>query len=161
MIQILYMLLSTSVFFSVTSSFFFLSPFKHLIYFHLFISPFLSLSLCTSLSSTLSPSISLFVPMFVYLSQSLYFFFLLSLSPFVTLSAIVFSTLIYYLSLCVSLTSIDYIFPSFFVYTTFLSPSHVHRPSMFVFSFSFFFSIFVCFWFFLFLSLLLWSIASQ
>jgi hypothetical protein len=124
MIQILYLLLFTSVFFSVTSSYFFLSPFKYLIYFHLFISPFLSLYLCTSLSSTLSPSISLFVPMFVYISQSLYFFFLLFLSPYVTLSAIVFSTLIYYLSLCVSLISIDYIFPSFFcLYNLFVSIS--------------------------------------
>ncbi len=157
MIQILYLLLSTSMFFSVTPLFLFLSPFKHLLYFHLFISPFLSLSLCTSLLSILSPSLSLFVPMFVYFSHYLHFFFLLSISPFVTLSAIVSSTLIHYLFLCVSLTSIDFIFPFLFVYTTFLSPSHVHSLSMFVFSFSFSFSISVIF----FLSLLLWSVASQ
>jgi hypothetical protein len=56
--------ISTSVFFLVASAYLFLSPFKHLFYFHLF----LSLSLCTSLSPTLCPSIFIFVPMFVCLS---------------------------------------------------------------------------------------------
>jgi hypothetical protein len=60
--------------FSIASLCLFLSSFKHLLYFHLFLFPFLSLFLCTSLSSTLSPSIFLFVPMFICFSQSFYFY---------------------------------------------------------------------------------------
>jgi hypothetical protein len=89
----------------------FISPFKHLLYFHLSLSPFLSMSLCTSLSSTLFLSISLCVPMFVYLFESLYFYILLTLSRYVTVFITVSSTLIHSLSLCVSLTSIDSISP--------------------------------------------------
>jgi hypothetical protein len=76
--------------------------------------------------------------MSIYLFQSFYFYLLLSLSPYVTLFVIVFSTFIHSFSLCVSLTSIDSKSPSFFVYPTFLSPFHVHSPLMFVFSFSLF-----------------------
>ncbi len=91
--------ISTFVFFSVASMCLFLSPFKHLFYFHLFLSPFLSLSLCTSLSTTLSPSISLFVPMSICLSQFFYFYFpmWLCLLQFP-------STLNHSLSLCLSIS---------------------------------------------------------
>ncbi len=59
--------ISTFVSFSVASSCLFLSPFKHLFYFHLFLSPCLSMFLCISLSSTLSPSIFIFLPMSICL----------------------------------------------------------------------------------------------
>jgi len=90
--------------------------------------------------------------MSIYLFQSLYFYLLLSLSPYVTLFVTVSSTFIHSFSVCVSLTSIDSKSPSFFVYPTFLSPSHVHSPLMFVFSFPFlsnfdFFFLFSLLWF--------------
>jgi hypothetical protein len=138
--------MSTFVFFLVASPSLFWSPFKHLLYFHLFFSPFLSLLLCISLSSTLFPSISLFVPMSIYFSQSFYFYLLMSLFPYVTLSITISSTVTHSLFLHVSLTSINSIFPSLFAYTTLLFPYHVHSPSTFVFSFSFLFL--VNFWFF-------------
>jgi hypothetical protein len=88
--------ISTFVFFSTAFSCLFLFPFKHLFYFHLFLSPFLSLSLCTSLSSTLFPSISLFVPMSICLSQSLYFYLPMWLCLLQSLQLLI----IHYLCVC-------------------------------------------------------------
>ncbi len=134
LIQILYLLLSISVFVSITSSYFFLSPFKHLIYFHLFISPFLSLSLCTSLSSTLSPSISLFDPMFVYLfSISLFLFPLVSISFYDFVYHSLFNS--YLLFVFVYLIDFNWLYISIFfcLYNLFVSISCSHTFNVYIF----------------------------
>jgi hypothetical protein len=113
MIQILYLLLLTSMFFLIVSPFLFLSPFKHL-YFHLFLSQFLSLSLCTSFFSTLSP-IFLFVPMFVNFSQSLS----ISLCDFVCRK--LFNFYSFYVSVCLIDSNWLYISISFCLYNLFVS----------------------------------------
>jgi hypothetical protein len=64
-------------------------------------------------------SLQLYFHQYLFLFLCLFLPVSLFLSPYVTLFVIVSSTLIHYLSMCVSLTSIDSIFPSLFVYITF------------------------------------------
>jgi len=143
----LYLLLSTFVFFLVGSLSLFTFPSKTFfifIYFFLNFSPYLYVPHYPQL----------YFHQYLFLSLCLSIFFSLSiLSPldsisvcdfvchnlFNSYSFFVFVCLIDFNHFCISIS---------FVYTTFLSPSHVHSPLMFVFSFSFSLSLSISFWFF-------------